>query len=175
MEASVATEKVAPETPAVVPAAVESSAAPSAPVAPQAVVVDAATDAVVTAPPPETPLEKLTKALPAIIEKAGHDEMWGVKLGDAAHVPTAVILQKFLRANTNDVALAEKQLTSALEWRKKMHPETLLDGTAYDQAKFGDLGYVTVAKGTDGKDVVITWNIYGAVKDNKATFGDVEE
>jgi hypothetical protein len=26
-----------------------------------------------------------------------------------------------------------------------------------------------------GKETVITWNVYGAVKDNKKTFGDVEE
>jgi phosphatidylinositol transfer protein SFH5 len=35
------------------------------------------------------------------------------------------------------------------------------------------MGYVTTHKDGD-KETVITWNIYGAVKDNKKTFGDVE-
>ncbi|SPO03765.1 related to SFH5 - phospholipid transporter [Cephalotrichum gorgonifer] len=125
--------------------------------------------------PKETPLTKLANRLPAIKEKAGHDEMWGVTLVDIDHAPTAVVLQKFLRANGGDVALAESQLTSALEWRKTTNPAALLDEKAYDQAKFGDLGYVTTHEGSDGKQTIITWNIYGAVKNNKATFGDIKE
>lgn len=127
-----------------------------------------------TAEAPRTPLEKLAAKLPEIIKKTDHTEMWGVELVEKDHLPTQVILQKFLRANDNDVAAAEKQLTDALEWRKKVQPASLVSET-FDKKKFGDLGYVTVHKDEAGKETVITWNIYGAVKDNKATFGNVEE
>lgn len=104
-----------------------------------------------------------------------HKEMWGIELQEqASHIPTQVVLQKFLRANNNDVSLAEKQLTSALEWRKKYQPTALID-QVFDKVKFGGLGYVSVHPDSNGKETVITWNIYGAVKDNQATFGNIEE
>ncbi|KAF5682708.1 SFH5-phospholipid transporter [Fusarium circinatum] len=123
---------------------------------------------------PETPLTKLNARLEDIFTKTLHKEMWGVQLTNIDHVPTKVVLQKFLRANNDDPVAAEKQLTQALEWRKKMNPTALVTQT-FDKSKFGDLGYVTVHKGENDKETIITWNIYGAVKDNKATFGNVEE
>lgn len=123
----------------------------------------------------DTNLGKLTARLADVITQTGHDEMWGVQLSqDALHAPTQVILQKFLRANADNVAAAEKQLTSALEWRKKMQPTSLVT-QAFDKKKFEDLGFVTIHKNEAGKETIITWNIYGSVKDNKATFGDVQE
>lgn len=124
--------------------------------------------------PVETPLTKLNARLADILTKAGHTEMWGVELSNLDHIPTHVVLQKFLRANNNDVALAEKQLSDALQWRKKMNPAALVT-QSFDKKKFNDLGFVTIHKVDDGKETIITWNIYGAVKDNKATFGNVEE
>jgi hypothetical protein len=125
--------------------------------------------------PATTPLAKLFKDLPTIIKEADHNEMWGVTLAGESHVPTSIVLEKFLRANANDVSKAKAQLIEALAWRKRMEPSKLIE-TEYDSAKFGDLGYVTTYQLADrkGKEI-ITWNIYGAVKDIKATFGDVEE
>ncbi|CAJ0548305.1 Ff.00g050590.m01.CDS01 [Fusarium sp. VM40] len=123
---------------------------------------------------PETPLTKLNGRLDDIFSKAQHKEMWGVQLSNIDHVPTKVVLQKFLRANNDDPVASEKQLTQALEWRKKMNPTALVTQT-FDKTKFGDLGFVTTHKGENGKETIITWNIYGAVKNNKATFGDVDE
>jgi phosphatidylinositol transfer protein SFH5 len=167
--------------PALTPMPAGTTAEP-APTSEPATAPDPAPAAAPTAPAPapapavpETPLIKFNAALPSILEKAGHSEMWGVNLLDTSHTPTTVILQKFLRANGNDPSLAETQLANALEWRKKTMPVNLLDETTFDRVKFGDLGYVTVHKGDDGKEVVVTWNIYGSVKDNKATFGNVEE
>lgn len=127
-------------------------------------------------PAPSTPLAKLTARLADITTKADYKEMWGVELDTTStdHIPSQVILQKFLRANNNDVAAAETQLASALAWRKKTQPAKLIE-EHFDKAKFENLGYVTVHKDDAGKETVITWNIYGAVKDNKATFGNVEE
>ncbi|KAH7158228.1 CRAL-TRIO domain-containing protein [Dactylonectria estremocensis] len=124
--------------------------------------------------PAETPATKLNARLADIIATAGHSEMWGVQLSDIEHVPTKVVLQKFLRANNNDVAAAERQLSAALQWRKKMQPASLVTQT-FDKKKFNDLGFITTHKADDGKETIITWNIYGSVKDNKATFGNVEE
>ncbi|KAK5998981.1 Phosphatidylinositol transfer protein sfh5 [Cladobotryum mycophilum] len=124
---------------------------------------------------PQTPLSKLTDRLDDIIKQADHDEMWGVELStDAGHIPTQVILQKFLRANSNDAAAAEKQLVSALEWRRTTDPVSLVH-EAFDRSKFDGLGFVTIHTNEAGKETVITWNIYGSVKNKKATFGDVTE
>ncbi|UNI22414.1 Non-classical phosphatidylinositol transfer protein (PITP) [Purpureocillium takamizusanense] len=124
----------------------------------------------------ETPLSKLTGRLPTMLDQVGHTEMWGVELSVSPdHAPSQVILQKFLRANNGDAAAAEKQLVAALEWRKKVNPAALVS-EVFDGAKFGGLGYVTVhADPATGKETVITWNIYGSVKNNKATFGNVQE
>ncbi|KAF4969742.1 hypothetical protein FSARC_3085 [Fusarium sarcochroum] len=123
---------------------------------------------------PETPLTKLNGRLDDIFSKTSYKEMWGVQLSNIDHVPTKVVLQKFLRANNDDPVAAEKQLTQALEWRKKMNPTALVTQT-FDKTKFNDLGFVTVHKGENGKETIITWNIYGAVKNNKTTFGNVDE
>lgn len=125
---------------------------------------------------PSTPLAKLFAELPVIIKDADHKEIWGVELSDDSHVPTTIVLEKFLRANSKDVTKAKAQLIEALKWRKKVQPAKLLADTEFDATKYGGLGFVTVYPKTDtrGKEI-ITWNIYGAVKDNKATFGNVEE
>jgi hypothetical protein len=120
-----------------------------------------------------TPLSKLFAELPSIIKEADYSEIWGVTLTDETHIPSTIILEKFLCANDKDVAKAKAQLTEALKWRKKMEPLKLLE-KEYDAAKFGDLGFVTVYD-VKGKKEIVTWNIYGAVKDVKGTFGDVKE
>lgn len=123
-----------------------------------------------------TPLELLLADLPAVIQEAGHGEIWGIELEDGDDVPTTIVLEKFLRANAKDVVKAKAQLTEALKWRKKVDPAKLLAEVAFDKSKFGSLGYVTVYPKTEAHaKEIVTWNIYGAVKDNKATFGNVEE
>ncbi|KAK2006988.1 CRAL/TRIO domain-containing protein [Colletotrichum eremochloae] len=123
----------------------------------------------------QTPLTSLFEKLPGILSEAKHDEMWGVQLSDSTHVPTTVVLQKFLRANDGDVSKAADQLQKALVWRRDTNPGKLLDDVSFDKKKFGELGYVTTHKDARGKEMIITWNIYGAVKDKKATFGNVDE
>lgn len=121
--------------------------------------------------PAKTVLDELYVLLPTILMDAEHGEMWGVQLdASTTHVPTTIVLQKFLRANSHNLEKTKNQLTDALKWRKKMDPVALVDSGEYSKEKFGGLGYVT----TYGRDI-LTWNIYGAVKDLKATFGDVQE
>lgn len=128
---------------------------------------------------PSTPLLKLFSELPSIIAEAEYREMWGIELKNQSHVPTCIVLEKFLRANIKDnikdVAEAKAQLIEALKWRRRMQPIKLMQETEFDASKFGGLGYVTVYPKEGGAKEIVTWNIYGAVRDNKATFGDVEE
>jgi len=123
---------------------------------------------------PTSPLSKLFSQLPSIIAEAGNQEMWGVELTNERDVPSSIVLEKFLRANAKDVEKAKTQLIEALKWRKSMNPVKLLKEVQFDSAKFGNLGFVTVYEGEGGKEIV-TWNIYGGVKDIKSTFGDVGE
>ena len=88
-----------------------------------------------------------------------------------------MILQKFLRANANDLFGAKTQLTNALNWRKSYQPAKAVD-EVFNSTKFGGLGFVTTIKGakeTKNDVDVATFNIYGAVgKDTKTTFGDTD-
>lgn len=124
-----------------------------------------------------SPLSKLFSELPSIISAAEYGEMWGVKLKDEKDVPTGIVLEKFLRANQvekkKNVDKAKAQLIEALKWRKTVQPRKLLEETEFDGTRFGGLGYVTFYPQKEGKEIV-TWNIYGGVKDKVATFGNIE-
>jgi len=125
----------------------------------------------------ETTISIFFTELPAIFKDTEHQEMWGIELStDESHIPTYNVLRKFLRANSNDFAKAKAQFMEALSWRKEMQPLKLLAEIEFESSKFGGLGYVTTYEKSDGKGKeIVTWNIYGAVKDNKATFGNVKE
>lgn len=121
-------------------------------------------------------LSQFFDRLPSILSSSGHEEMWGVPLKhDSADVPTVNVLIKFLRANEGNAKLAEEQLTKALQWRKQMNPSALVESGRFNASKFGGLGYLTTYQEADGKELVVTWNIYGAVKSIDDTFGDMDE
>jgi hypothetical protein len=129
-----------------------------------------------------SPLKELALLIPELISKTGHSEIWGVRLSSPeTHVPTQIVLQKYLNANDGDVAKAADQLQKTLEWRAKMKPLDLLN-QKFNKSKFGGLGYVTTySKGNEAKDPaagpqqVFTWNIYGNVTSIDETFGSLSE
>ena len=144
-------------------------------------------------PPPEwpllridQPLRKLLDRLDDIVIGAGYDEMYGITLQPGPPFPftTTLILQKFLRANANDVWLAAKQLRDTLIWRKQFQPLRSAEEEVFDLERFGGLGYMTLVDGKKKKkeeeeegglgQVVVTWNVYSAIKDRKLTFGDLD-
>lgn len=89
-------------------------------------------------------MKELASLVPGILEKTGHSEVWGVELADpATHIPTQIVLQKYLNANDGSVASAKDQLTKTLEWRAKMKPREMIKAK-YNKEKFGGLGFVTV-------------------------------
>ncbi|KAL2261116.1 hypothetical protein VTK26DRAFT_4692 [Humicola hyalothermophila] len=160
------------ETPATTepPAATEATAAPET-------AAETKSPAETKAPPAAgaTPIEQLW----SLAKSAGHPEIWGVTLADpGSHVPTRIILQKYLNANDGDLAKAKEQLTKTLEWRAKTKPLELVK-KVFSKAKFDGLGYVTKYVQDDSTEPegceVFTWNIYGGVKSIDETFGKLEE
>ena len=122
------------------------------------------------------PLSKLLAELPQITKDADYNEVYGIELGPAKPFHTKLILQKFLRANSNDLGKAKEQLLATLKWRKEFQPLKAKE-ESFEKGRFAGLGYVielkSVPASTNKMDVA-TFNIYGAVKDNKAAFGDLD-
>lgn len=115
----------------------------------------------------------------SLTQSKGHPEIWGVTLADpATHVPTQIILQKYLNANDGDLVKAKDQLTKTIDWRAKTKPLELLQ-KKFNRSKFGGLGYVTTFGAFEAEDPelkeVFTWNIYGSVKNVEETFGNLAE
>jgi len=125
---------------------------------------------------PDHPLTQLYDALEALVGEASHNEIYGIELSKANPFLTKLILQKFLRANQNNLENAKGQLLETLKWRKEFDPIKAA-GESFDKSKFNGLGYVLKVEGvpqSPNTTDVVTFNIYGAVKDNKATFGDLD-
>lgn len=122
------------------------------------------------------PLALFAQLLPEILEKVDYNEVYGIILDAAAPFQTKLILQKFLRANANDLTKARQQLEATLKWRKEFRPLEAKK-EVFSKNLFGGLGYVITVKGVPGdenRSNVITFNLYGAVKDLTATFGDTD-
>lgn len=129
---------------------------------------------------PETsadhPLIKFYDVFESLTTEASHNEVYGIELTKSNPFHTKLILQKFLRANQNDLGKAKQQLLETLKWRKEFDPVKAMD-ESFDQKRFDGLGYVLEVEGvpeSPNKKDIVTFNIYGAVKDNKATFGDLD-
>lgn len=124
----------------------------------------------------EHPLTKLFGQIEYLTKEATHDEVYGVTLSPSNEFHTKLILQKFLRANQNDLEKAKQQLLDTLKWRKEFNPTKAASET-FEKSHFEGLGYIIQVEGvpeSPNKSDVVTFNIYGAVKDNKKTFGDLE-
>ncbi|KNG49556.1 CRAL/TRIO domain-containing protein [Stemphylium lycopersici] len=125
---------------------------------------------------PDHPLTKFYDSFEALVADAQHNEVYGIELSKSNPFHTKLILQKFLRANQNDLEKAKTQLLETLKWRKTFDPIKAASVT-YEKSKFDGLGYVLEVAGvpeSPNKTDIVTFNIYGAVKDNKATFGDLD-
>ncbi|KAJ4377663.1 Non-classical phosphatidylinositol transfer protein (PITP) [Neocucurbitaria cava] len=125
---------------------------------------------------PDHPLTKFFDLFETLVTEAGHNEVYGVELSKSNPFHTKLILQKFLRANQNDLEKAKLQLLETLKFRKEFDPVKAA-GESFEQSRFGGLGYILEVEGvpeSPNKKDIVTFNIYGAVKDNKATFGDLD-
>ncbi|KAF2133255.1 CRAL/TRIO domain-containing protein [Dothidotthia symphoricarpi CBS 119687] len=143
---------------------------PAAPTAP------ASTDPTWPETAPDHPLTLFYAAFEALVKEASHAEVYGIELSTSNPFHTKLVLQKFLRANQNDLEKAKQQLLETLKWRKEFDPVKAASDS-YEKSKFDGLGYIIEVGGVPGSDNVkdvVTFNVYGAVKDNKATFGDLD-
>jgi hypothetical protein len=89
------------------------------------------------------PLAQLLAKLPDLLSKSEHDEIYGIRLKTESEpgnpdFHTLLILQKFLRANQNDLLKAEDQLLKTLQWRKKFNPIAAMNQT-FQSDKFSGL------------------------------------
>ena len=124
-----------------------------------------------------------------ILEQAGHDEVWQVKLEPlpSRRASTLLVLTKFLAAWDGNVDKAAEALLATLRWRKdyfRLDREAQARGQdmsehsrrALDDPRFKGLGYVVRVEHQDeDRESVITFNIYGAVDDVNATFSDLDK
>ncbi|KAL1609848.1 Non-classical phosphatidylinositol transfer protein (PITP) [Paraconiothyrium brasiliense] len=124
----------------------------------------------------EHPLTKLFSQIELLTEEAAHDEVYGITLSPNNEFHTKLILQKYLRANQNDLDKAKQQLLDTLKWRKHFDPVKAA-GETFEKSRFDGLGWILPVEGvpeSPNKRDIVTFNIYGAVKDNKKTFGDID-
>ncbi|KAL7270073.1 Non-classical phosphatidylinositol transfer protein (PITP) [Rhizina undulata] len=130
--------------------------------------------------PPDHPLRLFSCILADLIEISDHTEIWGVKLiappppttdseesinlVESQALPpftTILILQKFLRANGNDVLKALKHLSRTLEWRGAVCPGKLLDiGVRGGWRRFCGVGLVQRGL-VEGRQRVMLWFLWG--------------
>jgi len=125
-------------------------------------------------------VQELRKKLPEIFEKAYEKPeakttpitLWGVHIDpkEPRDAKVSVVLAKFLRARNLNVNEAEKMLVATLRWREEFKVEECVK-EEYPKEVFGNLGHV-YGKDKEGRPVV--YNLYGANKDTKAVFGDVQ-
>ncbi|KAJ5735764.1 Phosphatidylinositol transfer protein sfh5 [Penicillium malachiteum] len=108
-------------------------------------------------------LDRFFLHLYSIVHSAGHQEMWGVPLKGANDIHAANVLIKFLRANDGNLENAEKHLTKALKWRKKVKPQKLVESGVFSSRIYDGLGYVATYR-ENGHPIVLSWNIYDQVK-----------
>lgn len=114
--------------------------------------------------------ESLKKELPTLIEQANYSELYGLDFSSTAEWTTAheKVLHKFLVANKYALEASKTQLLNTLKWRKEFKPLEAKDEVHSDDLQ--KLGIIT--KSPSGK--IITWNLYGAVKNRQEVFGKLD-
>ncbi|KAH9893322.1 CRAL-TRIO domain-containing protein [Cubamyces lactineus] len=123
-------------------------------------------------------VKELRSQLPEIFAKAYPDAspaptevtLWGITLSTEPSAKASVVLAKFARARNLDVKQAAEMLVATLRWREEFKIEEVMQ-EKFDEDVFGRLGKVF---GKDKEGRPVTYNLYGAVKDMKAVFGDVQ-
>lgn len=112
--------------------------------------------------------EAFEAKVPEICKSAEYSELWGYDLLTLEKgIVQEKLLRKFLVANNYEEAAAQDQLKKCLKWRKEFNP---LKAAFSEQHKpeFENLGVITKLP----SQKVLTWNLYGAVKNRQELFGD---
>jgi len=98
--------------------------------------------------------------------------IWGVTINPTKPKDSkvSVVLMKFLRARNLSISEAKDMLVNTLRWRKQFDIEAALK-EEFPADIFGQLGHLC---GRDKEGRPVIYNVYGAVKDNKTVFGDLQ-
>ncbi|KAG7693098.1 hypothetical protein KL930_004817 [Ogataea haglerorum] len=121
-------------------------------------------------------LAAFKKEVQVIVDDVEYDELFGYQLSRGEFFDEEAyekLLIKLLTAYDCDLQAAEDSLEKILEWRKEFDP--LSAAFVEDHgSKFDDIGFITYDP--DGKPLekVVTWNLYGKVKNAKEIFGTDE-
>ncbi|KAI6024413.1 CRAL-TRIO domain-containing protein [Pisolithus marmoratus] len=98
--------------------------------------------------------------------------LWGVTINPAKpkDARVSVILMKFLRARNLNPEEAKAMFISTLRWRQSFDVEGAMK-EKYPEETFGKLGRIY---GQDKQGHPVVYNLYGAIKDTNAVFGDIQ-
>lgn len=124
-----------------------------------------------------TKLAKLIDLIPKILAKLdnpNYDEIFGYRINtsDKPHVDINIrneILLKFLAADDYDLQLSTQRLIKCLNWRNKFQPLHAAFKEEFDP-ELNSLGVITDFSKADDNLHVITWNLYGNLKNPKKIF-----
>lgn len=122
-------------------------------------------------------LSLVIQAIPGILkgtENPEYDEMYGYRINvdTEEYVDVAVrdeILLKFLIANEYNVEETKKKIISALNWRHSFNPLSAAYDESFDE-RLTSLGLLTNFEAESSNMRVVTWNLYGNLKDPKDLF-----
>ncbi|KAJ8694681.1 Non-classical phosphatidylinositol transfer protein (PITP) [Pleurotus ostreatus] len=129
-------------------------------------------------------LKEFRALLPQVLAQAYPDnpkasetpiKLWGIELNpqevDAPKdARVSVLLMKFLRARHLSPTSAQEMMVATLRWRELFGVDAAMK-EEFPAEIFGQLGHVF---GTDTEGHPVVYNLYGANKDLKAVFGDVQ-
>ncbi|KAI5951190.1 SFH5 [Candida jiufengensis] len=119
----------------------------------------------------------LIELLPQILSELNnpdYDEIFGYRINtnEKPHVNVPVrneILLKYLAADKYDLELAKKRIINCLNWRNKFQPLHAAFEEKFD-SELNELGVITNFNNTGANLKIITWNLYGNLKNPKKIF-----
>ncbi|KAI5965467.1 SFH5 [Candida theae] len=122
-------------------------------------------------------LSKLIDTLPQILcklDNPDYDEIFGYRINtsDKPHVNVNIrneILLKFLAADNYDLQLSTQRLIKCFNWRNKFQPLHAAFKEEFDP-ELNSLGVITDFAEANANLHVITWNLYGNLKNPKKIF-----
>ncbi|KAG7876444.1 hypothetical protein KL938_004512 [Ogataea parapolymorpha] len=118
-------------------------------------------------------LAAFKKEVQVIVDDVEYDELFGYQLSRGEFFDEEAyerLLIKLLTAYDWDLHAAEDSLEKILEWRKEFDPLSAAFVEDHE-SKYDDIGFITYDPNGKALEKVVTWNLYGKVKNAKEIFG----
>ncbi|KAG7889147.1 hypothetical protein KL925_005022 [Ogataea polymorpha] len=119
-------------------------------------------------------LAAFKKEVQVIVDEVEYDELFGYQLSRGEFFDEEAyerLLIKLLTAYDWDLHAAEDSLEKILEWRKEFDPLSAAFVEEHE-SKYDDIGFITYDPNGKALEKVVTWNLYGKVKNAKEIFGN---